>query len=871
VHGYFTGGFGTHGWPTAPAFWKQLRSEVRAFNDAADGDKVQLRELIGLLFRPVGLEIVHIELGQDPHQHDDDQAALLDGAVRQTPRTEHFGYRDNLSQPFVDLGLGDPLSGGGTASRRSSWTPVAPGEIFLDAPDEDGETHELPVHPVLRRGSTFVVFRKLEQDVQGFRAFLERQRPKDPQAQDALGAQFVGRWKNGAPLVTSPLHQPDVGADAEGILNDFRYAADDPDGRKCPLGAHIRRANPRDIGGRNDVRRHRILRRGISYGGPLLPENSAGDGEKRGMLFIAANARIDLQFEVIQADWLNGGEFLGQVGLDRCPLTGANAGTVADRFLEAGAAAPVTGLPRFVHTRGGDYFFLPGIDALKAIAAGETFAVAPEQLPYHGYSMGDAATPSLYGQSRLKLYGQTMLGTPKRIVRIATPGTGQMISFVGRHADVTRVLSDDLVNGAVEFSVKAYHDAGQRITRGSDMLVGTDESGPTCPARHRLRPILDLAWTSLAGQFGPSGSIDAAVRNIAKMRIEAALRRTAHARRIDLVADVAAQASYGVITDLFGLPGPSWVTELGLALPFARQHVGDLPADWLAALKGDPTADPGLTTMQIWSAVLVVDLIGNLHNQKSLQALSRQAGSEMLTHIDARLAEVRGRPGAVPRSLIEAFVLNEALPEIRDLYKHAPAGDDWRSLYYQDVSMILIEIVGSTLVVIPLTFASVMTSLLNMRIAPSALPRHDDEALAAVIYEAERLNPNLPVRMRHCEVDTDWSKEAGITANDTVAALVGAANLDPRAFTDPTRFSLAGAGIGEGPARKPENYLLFGVPGSNKDCWGRNRVAMPVLQECLRACSRLTGLRRVAGAAGEPQKLAGVTIGLLARFTRLAS
>ncbi len=64
---------------------------------------------------------------------------------------------------------------------------------------------------------------------------------------------------------------------------------------------------------------------------------------------------------------------------------------------------------------------------------------------------------------------------------------------------------------------------------------------------------------------------------------------------------------------------------------------------------------------------------------------------------------------------------------------------------------------------------------------------------------------------------------------------------------------------------------MFGVPGSHKDCWGRNRIAMPVLQECIRACSRLTGLRRVAGPTGEPQKLAGVTIGLLARFTRLAS
>lgn len=871
VHGYFTGGFGTRGYPTSVAFWKRLRAEVRAFNDASDDAKEELREWIGAMFRLVGLEIVHIELGQDPRQHEDDQAAQFDPTARQTPRTEHFGYRDNLSQPFVDLGLGDTLPGGGTASRLSSWSPVAPGEIFLDQPDEDGEAHALPVHPTLRCGSTFMVFRKLEQDVPGFRSFLGRQRPGDRQAQDALGAQIVGRWKNGAPLVAAPWHQPDVDTDAEGTLNDFRYAADDPEGRRCPLGAHIRRANPRDIGGRNEARRHRILRRGISYGGPLLPENSAGDGEKRGMLFVAANARIDLQFEVIQADWINDGEFLGQAGLDRCPLTGANAGTVADRFFEAGAVAPVTGIPRFVHTRGGDYFFLPGIAALTGIAEGDRFAVPFDQLPYGGYSMGDAFTPSLYNEGRLTTYARTVLATAKRAVRVTAPGTGEIVSFVGRHADVTRVLSNDLVEGKVEFSVRPYHLAGRRITRGSDMLIGTDESGPTCPARHRLKPILEHAWAELERQFAQRGGIDSALRGLAKGRLDATLRRTAQARRIDLVADVAAPAAYGVVTDLFGIPGPSWVTELGVALPFARQHVGDLPADWLAAFKGERTTDPGLTTMQVWSAVMVLDLIGNLQNQSALHALSRQAGSEMLNHIDARLAEVRSGRAAAAGTLVGAFVANESLPAIRNLYTHVPAGEDWRSHYYQDVSMILIEIIGSTLAVIPLTFASVMTSLFNLRIPLSALPPLGNDQIAALIYEAERLNPNLPVRMRRCEIDTDWSKQMGVAAGDSIAALVAAANLDPRKFADPLRFSFKGVGIGEGPDRRIDDYLLFGVPGSNKDCWGRNRVAMPVLQESIRACSRLKGLRRVAGRAGEPQKLIQVTIGLLARFTRLAS
>ncbi|HEX6374408.1 MAG TPA: hypothetical protein VFZ91_01675, partial [Allosphingosinicella sp.] len=312
VHGFFTGGSNlAPAGPLSESFWKSLRREIRLFNDPAVDDGSELRAWIGLLFRLLGLEIVHIELGQDPYRVD--YKANPDGeVVPLTERKEHFGFRDGLSQPFVDVGVGDTVPGGGTADRRGTWTPVAPGEIFLDREDESGQSHRLPIHADLRAGSTYLVFRKLEQDVEGFRAFLSQQRPDDTRAQDKLAAEFFGRWPNGTSLVHSPNSQRSTACpETEAALNDFRYAADDPFGRKCPLGAHVRRANPRDIGGRNDVRHHRILRRGIAYGGPLLTTDTPEDGERRGILFIAVNARIDLQFEVVQGDWLNSGEFLG--------------------------------------------------------------------------------------------------------------------------------------------------------------------------------------------------------------------------------------------------------------------------------------------------------------------------------------------------------------------------------------------------------------------------------------------------------------------------------------------------------------------------------------------------------------------------------
>ena len=301
------------------------------------------------------------------------------------------------------------------------------------------------------------------------------------------------------------LMRSSAGQSKDAALNDFRYAADDPLGKQCPLGAHIRRANPRDTGGRREARRHRILRRGISYGGPLLKEGVQDDGEKRGLLFVAANSRIDLQFEVIQGHWINGGEFLGQSGLGRCPLTANHSGATSDSFLKAGASAPITGLPRFVTTRGGDYFFAPGIEALREISNRGRFAPDAGKIP--DFSMGDVATPALLDPKRLRKYGQTILSQPDLSekaaihVELPSPGGRRKFCFIGQHRDVAYVLKNGEIAGEPErpeFSVRQYRDNGRGITRGSDFLVGTEEFVSTAPTRKRLRTILEKAWSALA-------------------------------------------------------------------------------------------------------------------------------------------------------------------------------------------------------------------------------------------------------------------------------------------------------------------------------------------------------------------------------------
>ena len=879
VHGYVSGGFDGLG-PTSEAFWRALRRDVQAFNDKASERGELLHLWIGLLFRFLGLEVVHIELGQEPYElvgGQQEGAERSKQVKRLVHRTEHFGFRDGLSQPFANLRLEEPPPGGGTPT-ADGWKPVAAGEIFLDRPDEDGEAHRFPLSEALRAGSTYLVFRKLEQDVHGFRAFLAQQRPSSIPARGLLAAQMVGRWPDGTPLVNQPAAS--TGPPAEATINDFLYFATDKSGEKCPLGAHIRRVNPRDTGGRDEVRHHRLHRRGISYGGSLLPEGAEDDGEKRGLLFIAANARIDVQFEVVQADWINGGEFLGQAGLGRCPMTGANNGTASDAFLEAGAPAPVTGLPRFVVTRGGDYFFAPGVKVLRAMVdPGEHFKAEPSTLTQYAFSMAQSATPSLMSKERLTRFaGQLLMGAPP--IRAALPpqsdGSIQTVVFVGRHSDVSQVLGS-VVNETgdnVVFSTRPYHEAGRQIVGDKiEILSATDVAGPTSNARERLKTVLDLGWATLEEALPET--IDVILRREAQVGLEEALRtalRDAKSGRgrIDLVSDFAVQAAYGTVVRLYGVPGPSELPPTPPGPSYWQEHQADVPRQWIEAVQG--LRDPGLTAMQAWSVILAASLVSNFQNQALLAKGAEYAASCMRKQISTQLITARAANLTKPSNLVEAFVLNRARPEIVELYPQETADED----YYSDVSALLLELVSTTLAAPPTAFGSLMTTVLKFRIDLAALlPELKPGGLARLIYEAERLNPVLALRMRQCEADTTLQRDeaehpAELHKGDFLLAMVSAANLDPRRFEQPHRLSLTPFGPTDGPERRLEDYLMFGVHGDARQCWGRNRVAMPLLEECVQAASRLRGLRRVAGPDGDLKTLANVAIGLTARFTQIA-
>jgi Dyp-type peroxidase family len=268
---------------------------------------------------------------------------------------EAFGFKDGISHPAIESS--------GVPGSNPKETPLKPGEFVLGYENELGVLSPAPTPDVLGRNGTFVVFRKLHQDVAAFRQYL-RANAKDAADEELLAAKFVGRWRSGAPLSLSPdRDDPALGADAT-RNNDFLYQDDDPRGLKCPIGSHIRRMNPRDAVITGDVRLHRMIRRGTNYG-PHLPEGVIDDdGQDRGLCFVFVGASLARQFEFVQAQWVNDGRFIAAPA-EKDPLVGNSAGRCPFTMPSRPIRRRFQGLPTFVTTRGGEYCFAPSLRALR--------------------------------------------------------------------------------------------------------------------------------------------------------------------------------------------------------------------------------------------------------------------------------------------------------------------------------------------------------------------------------------------------------------------------------------------------------------------------------------------------------------------------
>jgi Dyp-type peroxidase family len=334
------------------------------------------------------------------------------GVVRPEPAKghEHFGYADGVSQPAVrgQIAPGvplDPTTGPDPDQADPGRDLLWPGEFVFGFPGQDGKAAELieegeqpkPTGSFTDNGA-FLVFRRLAQKVPEFDLSVKAAAatvratittadgtPSAEPSADFQGAQLVGRWKSGAPLINAP-HADDLSV-ADGTVGALAFEFDgDRDGLVCPWAAHVRKAYPRDdvlgnIGPtREEVDRaeagtqtHRMMRRGIAFG-PELTAAEALSGtttEERGLLFACYVTSLFDQFEFVQKFWVNNENFVQpNAGVDA--IIGQSL--AVDQSLPFTAGMPFDGttgekpqlaLNRFVHMEGGEYFFAPSIPTIR--------------------------------------------------------------------------------------------------------------------------------------------------------------------------------------------------------------------------------------------------------------------------------------------------------------------------------------------------------------------------------------------------------------------------------------------------------------------------------------------------------------------------
>jgi Dyp-type peroxidase family len=370
-----------------------------------------------------------------PNYDYQDASSVLDENGNPTPK-EHFGYRDGISDPYFKGSVknGVAVVGGGKPTRlppdtAEGWEPLETGEFVLGYRDESQEYPSAPIPKLLSHNGSYLVYRKLHQNVGSFNRYIKEMGQSFPGGKEALAAKFAGRWRNGAPITSFPT-EAEANAfmikleelefqrtelkekmkDAKGeelekleaekarldeqyyperrklVAFDYR---DDQSGAKCPFGSHIRRVNPRDgLEFGKEVfktpgaltNRRRLLRRGLPYG--KVTDDKRDDGN-HGIILMIIGASIERQFEFVQQQWINyGNDF--HLANDKDPILGNHEMTEDGRgkgrmTIETAKAKDeetqkppflCANLTPFVETRGGDYFFIPSLTALRMIGEG---------------------------------------------------------------------------------------------------------------------------------------------------------------------------------------------------------------------------------------------------------------------------------------------------------------------------------------------------------------------------------------------------------------------------------------------------------------------------------------------------------------------
>ena len=330
---------------------------------------------------------------------------------------EHFGFKDGVSQPGI-RGKLSPAPGDYITPRYIS--AADPRRLYLAKPGQQlvwpgqfllGEQRQSTEDQInafgaasnfpkwARRGS-YLVVRRLQQDVPAFYKFVALGAARAGMTRDKFAAMLVGRWPSGAPLLRVPgADNPALGDDdfannhfifdddsrpsslrpIPGYAGDtYPQATADFLAQVCPHFAHIRKVHPRDtatdLGKPGDSFTRMILRRGIPFGPQLVgvqkpkPDLVAKD---RGLMFLCYGASIEDQFEFLQRRWSNSGSQPNRGGFD--PIIGQSGRHGSRvRFIDFPTPAGTVRIKmknEWVTPTGGGYFFAPSISAIRDVLA----------------------------------------------------------------------------------------------------------------------------------------------------------------------------------------------------------------------------------------------------------------------------------------------------------------------------------------------------------------------------------------------------------------------------------------------------------------------------------------------------------------------
>ena len=780
-------------------------------------------------------------------------------------RKEHFGFTDGISQPYLEgseeiFGGRPAYAGQGTPDSENKWRNLKPGEFILGYEDEFGEVAQMPANYDLRKNGTYLAFRKLEQDVEGFEAYCTKTAkelwPSDfPNRPDhyknLVKAKFMGRWPSGCPMTLSPESDDEALAHDVKRNNNFLYTQPfsytkndgtkehilDKDGTRCPLGSHIRRSNPRDHqmlapkdifdgtdSSQYHLNRHRIIRRGMTYGEEYT--GASHDTKPRGIIFMAINSSISRQFEFIQQKWSNKDEHLGLDRTNRDPIIGQTHDGKA-KFTVPGAENPfVDNLKTFVEEKGGEYFFYPGLSALQKLAADEGVPARPSFLssleavealshPFKGAAakqvlvrewltnLAQEMFEELHASNKKehKVFQVGPIPPPKDLPDLGKPP----IVIATKYVDVIKILKE---KGNEPFSVFLY-------TRKMDKPRGPFILGmeyQTAKYKKELNILKKAVY--------PTHDVGKKIYDTVDRLASQEMKKIAVRGRIDVIGDLVWPVALRLLGEFFGVPGPGPGSELD--------------------------------TLKRWCRDIYTDLFLNLRNDLEWTRRAEIAVDEMNEYLDELIHSKRkeldsGHP--VPDTVLTRMIRIQQGPG--DTFE-----DGWDGVR-RNIFGTVIGVIETTLKAVPRTIDQLLGEHRQNEFVKTREAAHqysydqDPKHFKKYLFETMRFNPQNHVLFRWAIKDftlgegTYWKTE--ITASKERPVLVFAANLsamfDPDVVKDPHKFNIN---------RPDDHYLFFGY--GPHECLGKymSEIQIPLL---IKHVLMLEGLKRAADDQFHPRDL----------------